>query len=72
MAVQCPRCELRFDLKPMLADHLETDHGAEPEVTDALQPPSLREGLRTPPAERAPGHGRGTDDADADADGRRR
>ncbi|HUG85201.1 MAG TPA: hypothetical protein VMM13_11590 [Euzebya sp.] len=44
MALQCPRCELRFDIPPMLADHLVTDHDVPPEQTDHLQPPSARIG----------------------------
>jgi hypothetical protein len=45
---QCPRCPLRFDLAPMLADHLITDHGADPAATDALQPPAQRIGQAGP------------------------
>jgi hypothetical protein len=48
MALQCPRCPLRFDLAPMLADHLQTDHALTPEQTQHLQPPALRSG--PPPA----------------------
>lgn len=48
MALQCPRCELRFDLRPMLADHLRTDHGMTPEQTDHLQPPAARAGRQDP------------------------
>ena len=50
MALQCPRCPLRFDLAPMLADHLATDHAAGPEVTDPLLPPAQRIGLLKPNA----------------------
>ena len=49
-ALQCPHCPLRFDMAPMLADHLAIDHAVGPEVTDALQPPSRRIGLVDPPA----------------------
>lgn len=42
MIRQCPLCPLRFDLAPLLADHLATDHGVDPEQTDHLQPPSRR------------------------------
>lgn len=48
MIRQCPLCPLRFDLAPMLADHLATDHGVAENETDHLQPPSRRTG-RTPP-----------------------
>ena len=48
MALQCPRCPLRFDLAPMLADHLATDHHVGPEMTDPLQPPAQRIGLVDP------------------------
>lgn len=58
MAVQCPRCELRFDLAPMLADHLATDHDVAPEMTDALQPPARRIGAHPPPRD---GRDRGED-----------
>lgn len=44
MVLQCPRCPLRFDLAPMLADHLRRDHGASPDQTAHLQPPSVRAG----------------------------
>lgn len=60
MALQCPRCELRFDLRPMLADHLRTDHGMTAAQTDHLQPPGVRAGHREPgppPAEGAEGRG---------------
>lgn len=43
--VQCPRCPLRFDLAPMLADHLRTDHGMDPADTAHLQPAAARVGL---------------------------
>lgn len=55
MALQCPRCELRFDMAPMLADHLLTDHDVAPEETDHLQPPSRRIGR--PPATGRDGRG---------------
>lgn len=67
MALQCPKCPLRFDLKPMLADHLATDHGARPEAVAHLQPPAARVGLVPPPdpaTERPPedsGDGPGAD-----------
>ncbi|WP_370328212.1 hypothetical protein [Euzebya sp.] len=48
MALQCPHCPLRFDLKAMLADHLRTDHDLGPEVTDPLQPEAARVGLVKP------------------------
>lgn len=60
MALQCPRCELRFDMAPMLADHMLTDHEVPPEQTDHLQPPSVRIG-RPPPREE-PGRGGTADD----------
>lgn len=44
MALQCPRCELRFDMAPMLADHLRTDHDLSPEETAHLEPPARRVG----------------------------
>lgn len=44
MVLQCPRCVLRFDLAPMLADHLRTDHDLSFEETVHLQPPSGRVG----------------------------
>ncbi len=40
--LQCPRCELRFELAPLLRDHLERDHGVAPEAVDHLRPPSAR------------------------------
>jgi hypothetical protein len=64
MVHQCPRCPLRFDLAPMLADHLARDHGARPELTDALQPPAVRatrSGADAGPADAGP--------TDADPDG---
>ncbi|WP_108668142.1 hypothetical protein [Euzebya rosea] len=45
MAKQCPKCPLKFDLAPMLADHLRTDHGFEPETLVHLQPESIRIGM---------------------------
>lgn len=48
MALQCPRCELRFDLKPMLADHMATDHDFSPESLAYLQPQSVRVGMPKP------------------------
>ncbi|MGI9018411.1 MAG: hypothetical protein ACR2HR_15125 [Euzebya sp.] len=48
MVLQCPRCPLRFDLAPMLADHMSKDHDIGPEVTDHLQPPSRRVGIVKP------------------------
>ncbi len=50
MAIQCPKCPLRFDLKPMLADHMRTDHGVSPESTGYLEPPAARVGLVRPGA----------------------
>lgn len=49
--VQCPKCPLRFDLKPMLADHLRNDHGMQdPAATASLLPPAARVGLVRAPA----------------------
>ncbi len=63
MAMQCPKCPLRFDLKPMLADHLRTDHGVSPEATGYLEPPAARVGLVRPgTAEDDGGAGRPEDD----------
>ena len=44
MALQCPRCELRFDLAPMLADHLSTDHDVDADDVAPLTPPAARVG----------------------------
>jgi hypothetical protein len=44
MVMQCPRCPLRFDLAPMLADHLRVDHDFTPDQTGHLQPPATRVG----------------------------
>lgn len=45
MVKQCPKCPLRFDLAPMLADHLTNDHGVDPETLAVLQPESFRIGM---------------------------
>ena len=45
MAKQCPKCPLKFALAPMLADHLRTDHGFDPETLAHLQPESVRIGM---------------------------
>lgn len=49
MVRQCPKCPLRFDLAPMLADHLTRDHGMDPQMVDHLQPASRRSGLQRQP-----------------------
>lgn len=46
MALQCPKCDLRFDLRPMLADHLATDHDATAEEVVGLQPEAARIGFK--------------------------
>lgn len=48
MVKQCPKCPLRFDLAPMLADHLTNDHGVDPDSLAALQPESVRIGMVRP------------------------
>lgn len=66
MVLQCPRCPLRFDLAPMLADHLATDHDVSPEDVGHLRPAAARVGRRGDPGR--VGRGR-VDEADEDGAG---
>lgn len=58
MARQCPHCPLLFDLAPMLADHLATDHAIDEDQLLHLKPAAQRVGTRAETKSPRPSSGR--------------